>query len=257
VRAIITKIMPTLDDDDSYELVFLKLGLSEEKMVGLPKGQYSVGDEINVNHQFLRSDADALLHRMTSELCSNGAFEKTEVACDELGKRYEPTNYLPDQSLDGTAKSYLVRIFALMKELGRFNIAPTHDFYFLDFPEDEVSLQGLVELGFLISEYQWKSKHENAASANYTASENRLNGVKSAAESRRLRGRETCNTVESFALEILEFEPELRNSNTRLAKAVLKAADQDALEYGGESLLPIKLQHVRKIIAKLKRQNNI
>lgn len=261
MKAKVLSILPLPDFGQTskpvFELALVQVGLSEPGFVTVQTGIFSSGDEIDMEHHVLRPEADNLLMQMARELYDNGSSRCELVDDDDFGLRNDPKDYVPHSECDDTKAAYLKHVWTLMKAAGRFDIRPDVAYYVMAFPHDHSSLHEVFELGFAVSEYQWKIRHEQAALAAYTANMQRTAGLRAATNARKQIGRANRNLILYHSKNFLSWRPKERWTNVQLAECVMDAIAGEAEESGAAPELDLQRQRVRKIIGELRRSGHL
>lgn len=261
MKARILSFLPSLNAEqgiaETFQLARIQIGLSEPRIIGIEKDRFEVGEEIDLSHHVLERDADGILISVARELYEHGRSNCAVVEDDDLGARSDPTDYSPNDQCSDVQAAYLKQLWHMMKAAGRFDLRAGFTYFVLDFPNDEIGLYRIFELGHLSAEYEWKIKHEKAALAEYDARTKRTAGLIAASAARKLKGRETKNIVWSYATDALTREPNRSWTNTSLAEEVLRSANQVAERNNDDCELEIDVQRIRKIIGELRASKRL
>ncbi|MDF1805269.1 hypothetical protein [Hyphomonas sp.] len=260
MKGVVVSIVPALRQTEGgdVQLVRVRVGLGQPVTVGVAKGKFKVGQEIDLPYEFLGRDGESILIGMAAELYKHGKSNLQQVAGPEAEDfRVHPIDYSVVADASPIASGYLTKIWHEMTRLGYFDVRPDFCFYHLKEPSEPNDAQALVSLGVLIAEYQWRVEHESAAQAEYAARQNRLRGAQAAAALRKAGGEDTVEVVHQCASVVLANQPELYRNNSRLAGAVLNYIQlnrDEGMEFDG---FDASHQWVRKIVSKLKRQGRL
>ena len=252
MKAVILNFIPLLSEEleakAQYQLAYVQMGLSEPRIVGVEKGKFSIGDEVDLSAEALERDADGLLISMAEELYKNGRSECVIVEDEDFGERSEPLNYEVYRDCPKDRSEYLSHIWKVMKEIGRFDVKENFQYYCLNYPENVFEIHRVFELGYLVSEYRWRLAHERAAQESYEASRYRLVGLAAASQARTEQGRRTSNLLFNLARLAIEREPKRRWTRKSLAEHVLEMARIEAEANFEDPELEISSTRARKLI---------
>jgi hypothetical protein len=246
MRAKIQQIYPPFSEAMPFEWASVAIGLSEAKVVGLPKGQYSVGDEIQLTPDFLGVEADGLLTAMALELYVSGAFSVSDAPTLFGHDAKIATGYSPSEFHDETKQAYLSKIFELMSTVGDLQIYDDGVGYSLGAATEWNAFE-LVELGHLIADFQWKQRHEASALKGGELTENQKFGLRIASQERRRIGSETRRLVREIADRLLFGDPGLRRNRSELARRI-KAETRTPGWIEANGSADWSLSHIRRIL---------
>lgn len=246
MKAKILQIFPPYTETSSVEWASVAIGLSEGKLVGLPKGEYSVGDEVDLPPEFVGPEADGVLTFMTLELNRSGVFSVSEAPHLFGPDSSIAVTYTPSPEKDETTQAYLIKIFDLMRKLGDLRVSERGVGYSFN-EASEWSAFDLLELGYLIADYEWKQRHELSALKGSELTENQKFGLRLATNERRKKGSESRRLIREAADRLLFVDPSLMRNQSELARLIKAEINTSEWveENGG---LNWSLAHIRRIL---------